>query len=105
MSLHSIRHTFWSPADDQRAADLELEFDAPVRFGAVSIGEHLPLGQRIDRFAVDVWEDATWREVGAGESIGARRLVPFEFIETQRVRVRILAARACPAITEIEVGG
>lgn len=99
-----LRHTFWSPQDDQRQAELELTFDEPVRVDAVSLREHLPLGQRIDRYAVDVRDGDRWREVAAGEAIGARRIATFAPAETTGVRVRIVDARACPALADVQVG-
>jgi len=67
----------------------------------VSIREHLPLGQRIDAFALDRWEGGTWQEFAKGTSIGNRRLVRTAPVTTDRVRLRITQAAACPAISEI----
>jgi alpha-L-fucosidase len=69
----------------------------------VSLREFLPLGQRIDRWAVDVWRGDAWVEIGAGEAIGARRLVWTDPVTTDRVRLRVVVARAAPAISEFAI--
>ena len=70
----------------------------------MSLREHLPLGQRIDRYAVDGRDGDGWRAVAAGEAVGARRIVTFAPVETTAVRVRIVDARACPALADVQVG-
>ena len=95
--------TYWSTDDDVTRADLVLEFADPVTFNVVSLREHLPLGQRIDRVAVDVDEGGTWREVAQTTSIGSRRLLRVPESTTGRVRVRVLDAAACPAISELAI--
>ena len=69
----------------------------------VRLREHIALGQRIETFAIDVWNDtqADWREVARGTSIGASRLVRLPLIATRSVRVRITTASAPAALTEI----
>jgi alpha-L-fucosidase len=78
-----------------------LDFGRPVTFSVVRIREHLPLGQRVDAFALDAWREGDWQEFARGSSIGSARLVRTDRITAQRVRLRITAAAACPAISEV----
>lgn len=93
--------TFWSPKDEDLQAEIVLEFDHPVRFNVVSLREYLPLGQRIDAFALDTWSNGRWAELARGESIGSRRLLRTRTIRTTRVRLRVERAAACPALAEV----
>ena len=95
--------TYWSTEDDVMQAELVLDFDWPVTFNLVSLREHLPLGQRIDAFAIDAWVGGGWKQLHRGEAIGNRRLVRLERVTTERVRLRILRAAACPAIQELSL--
>ncbi|HOS95633.1 MAG TPA: alpha-L-fucosidase, partial [Armatimonadota bacterium] len=62
-----------------------------------------PLGQRVDGFAIDARAAGEWHEVAAAQAIGPHRLVRFEPVEADAVRLRITAAPVCPAIAEFAV--
>lgn len=92
--------TYWSTDDDAGAPELILEFPQPVTFNIVSIREFLPLGQRVDRFAVDFDDRGAWREWCLKSAIGAHRLIRGQECTTRRVRLRIVESPVCPAILE-----
>jgi alpha-L-fucosidase len=95
--------TYWSTDDDCRTPGAEFTFREPVRFSVAGLREYLPLGQRVDAFAIDAWIDGGWREVIAAQAIGHRRLLAFPSVATNRVRLRITAAQACPALSEFSL--
>jgi len=95
------RRTYWCTDDEVTTPELVLELGKPVTFNVVSIREYLPLGQRVDAFALDCWRDGQWHEFAAGTSIGNLRLVRCDRITTDRVRLRITNAPVCPAISEV----
>ncbi|MCX6623434.1 MAG: alpha-L-fucosidase [Acidobacteria bacterium] len=98
--------TFWSTADPLTAAEVTLEFASPVSFRVVRLREHTPLGQRVDRFAIDTWRDGEWKTAAESTSIGSCRLIRLDqALRTNKVRLRILAAQACPAIEELGIFG
>ena len=94
--------TYWL-APSAGSATLVIALREPAAFDVVRLREHIALGQRIETFAIDVWNDtqAGWREVARGTSIGASRLVRLPLISTTSVRVRITTASAPAALTEI----
>lgn len=93
-------HTFWSPKESDLSPEVILEFDRAILFNAISIREYIPLGQRIDEFALDAWISNRWIEIAKGTSIGNRRLLRTEEINTNKVRLRVTTAAASPAISE-----
>ena len=95
--------TFWQPDDSAPESHLLLEFAGPVEFDIVRLREHLPLGQRIDRFALDAWIEGQWNEFAQGGSIGSQRLLRTAPVRADKVRLRIEAAAAAPAISEISL--
>ncbi len=95
------RDTFWSTDDAVTDSQLVLDLGQPVTFNIVRLREFLPLGQRIDAFALDQWENGQWVEFSSGTSIGNCRLVRGAAITTDKVRVRVTKAAACPAISEV----
>ena len=77
-----------------------LEFSRPVTFNVVSLREYLPLGQRIEAFALDRWDGIKWIEFAQGTSIGNRRLLRARAVTAEKVRLRITQASVCPALSE-----
>jgi len=95
--------TCWAAADGATTPSLTLDFGSPTAFSLVSLREHLPLGQRVEGFALDAWQNGGWQELMRGTAIGARRLVRMEPTMASRLRLRITQASACPALTEVAV--
>ena len=92
---------YWSTDDDVTTPELILDFGRPKTFNIVSLREFLPLGQRVESFALDQWKDGQWVQFAVGTSIGNRRLIRGDLITTSKVRLRITQSPVCPAISEI----
>jgi alpha-L-fucosidase len=99
--LDGKRDTYWTTDDTVTTPELVLDLGGPVTFNVVSLREHLPLGQRVEGWALDDWRDGAWREIAKGTSIGNRRLWRGEDVTTTRVRLRITMAPVCPAVSEL----
>jgi alpha-L-fucosidase len=97
------RDTYWAGDNQVTAPEVILEFPSQVSFNVISLREHLPLGQRVDAFAIDTWQDGKWAELAKGTSIGNRRLIRTEPVSTTKIRLRVLQAAACPALAEFGV--
>ena len=98
--LDGKRDTYWATDDGITTPEVVLEFKKPVAFTVVRLREYLPLGQRIDDWALDAWQDGRWQEFAKGSAIGAGRLVRCTPRNTTKVRLRITKAAACPALAE-----
>lgn len=97
------RDTYWATDDAVKTAEVVLRFKAPITFNVISLREYIALGQRIEAFALDRWADGGWQEFVTGTSIGNRRLLRTDPITTDRLRLRITQAAACPALSEFAV--
>src|SRR6185312_4248106 len=73
--LDNNRDTYWATDDKELTPEVVLDLGKPQTFNVISLREYLPLGQRIDSFAIDTWKDGKWDEYAKGTSIGNRRLV------------------------------
>ena len=72
-----------------------------VRFNVIRLRENIKLGQRIEAFALDKWQDGSWQEIATGTSIGSCRLIRLPAsITTSRVRLRITKSPVCPALSD-----
>ncbi len=97
--LDGNRNTYWATDDGVTTPELVMEFGQPVSFNVIELREFLPLGQRIESFAIDQWKDG-WVECAKGTSIGNRRLLSVPAVNTQKVRLRVTACKVCPALSE-----
>ncbi|MBW7865506.1 MAG: alpha-L-fucosidase [Candidatus Hydrogenedens sp.] len=99
-TLDGDRSTYWCVDDGVLTPELTLDLGEKKTFDVVSLREYLPLGQRVDEWALDRLENGAWAEFARGASIGSRRLWHGEPVTTDKVRLRIVKAAACPAIAE-----
>lgn len=98
--LDGDRSTYWSTDDQITTPELVIDLGRDVTFNVVSLREYLPLGQRVEAFALDQWKGGRWEEFAKGSSIGNRRLVRTNPVTTDKVHLRITQAPVCPALSE-----
>ena len=88
--------TYWATEDGVTTADIEFSFDTPTRMNRMMLQEYIPLGQRVKAFVVEYLDKDTWLPVKLNEettTIGYKRLLRFETVETKGMRIRITDAR------------
>jgi len=99
--LDGRRETYWTTPDDVKTPELVVRLARRTTFNVVDLREYLPLGQRIEAVALDQWQDGQWVQFASATSIGNRRLIRLPApVTTERVRLRITQAAACPALAE-----
>ncbi len=97
------QETYWTSDDKVKTPELILEFPRPATFDTIRLREHLPLGQRIEGFAVDAETAGGWQQIASGTSIGSQRIMVVPPVSTTRVRLRITRAPVCPALSELSL--
>lgn len=102
-AIDGDRNTYWTTDDDVTTSELILDFGRDRKFSVVKLREYLPLGQRVERFALDQWQDGQWTEFAAATSIGSCRLVRTKPMSTSKIRLRITQSPVCPAIAEVSL--
>lgn len=101
--LDGDKSTYWCSDDGVTTPELVLTLPRETTFNVVSLREHLPLGHRVDEWALDRWTGTAWEEFARGMSIGARRLWQGEAVTAEKVRLRVVKAAACPALSELSL--
>ncbi len=90
--------TYWATDDAVTEAVIVVDLGGPTRFDRSMIQEHIALGQRVEEYAVEAWDGGAWKEVVSGTTIGHKRLDRFPAVTTDKVRLVIKKALACPTI-------
>jgi alpha-L-fucosidase len=93
-------NTYWSTDDSVTNADLVLNLGKPATFNVVRLREYLPLGQRVDSYELDSWQNGKWIQFAKGQAIGSCRLIRGPTITTGKLRVWF-SGPVCPAISEV----
>jgi alpha-L-fucosidase len=80
---------------------VELEFPEPAQVNRVTIEEEIRQGERVRRYAVEGLTPGNgWQLLGKGQSIGHKRIQPFEAVEAKKLRLRIHESIAAPVIRQ-----
>lgn len=98
--------TYWATEDGVTTANIEFSFDTPTRMNRMMLQEYIPLGQRVKAFVVEYLDKDTWLPVKLNEettTIGYKRLLRFETVETKGIRIRITDARGPLCLSNVGV--
>ncbi|MGN0233812.1 MAG: alpha-L-fucosidase [Bacteroidaceae bacterium] len=106
--------TYWTTDDDVRQASVTLSWSKPQTVHAVMLQEHIALGQRVRRFAIETSPDGIrWRTHAADicTTIGYKRIVPLSgstegwqgVDDVRYLRITLLDSKACPTLQQIGV--
>ena len=103
--------TYWTTDDGVTSASLTLDFRKPTTFNRFLVEEHIALGQRVRKFALEAFVDGQWQplsdalaEQGDGlTTIGHRRIICFPTVTATRLRLVINDSKASPLIQKVGV--
>jgi len=94
---------YWATGDGVTEASLTASFRKPVTVSKIVLQEHIALGQRVQRFSVEAHVDGQWVPVEEQTTIGYKRILRFDPVTADAVRVNILASKACIALDNVEI--
>jgi alpha-L-fucosidase len=97
------RETYWATDDGITNASIEVRLDDTRTVKYIVVQEYIKLGQRVKSFTVDAWVNGSWTPLANGTTIGYKRILRVEPIETNKIRISITDAKACPLISNVEV--
>ena len=95
--------SYWATDDAITSAGVELRLKKKALVKYIVLQEYIKLGQRVKSFTVDVWKGTAWHNVASATTIGYKRILKIEPTETERVKIMITAAKACPVLSNVEV--
>ncbi|MBI1387842.1 MAG: alpha-fucosidase [bacterium] len=92
--------TYWAPEYGAQGPSFEIELPAPVRFDVIELREPIRLGQRVAGFTVEAWLGDEWKTIAEGTTVGYKRLMRVDPVETAKVRVTIGKSRGLPLLSQ-----
>ena len=95
--------TYYKPFDGENAVTLNIRLSESRSVTHVVIKECIPMSQRIEKYAIDAKVNGEWTEVACGTTVGYKKIVKFDAVETDEIRIRILDSRVCPIISFVGV--
>lgn len=102
-ALDGNRATYWAAADGAKQATLDIDLSKPTTLNRLLIEEYIALGQRVKKFSLAVWQQGQYKTIASGTTIGNRRMLRFQRVTTDKLRITIEEAKASPLISNIEV--
>ncbi len=99
----SRKETYWGTPDSAKNPTVTYTFASPIGFNTVRLREAISLGQRIDKFKIEIMKNNQWVEVFSGTSIGNCRLVAIPTCNTNQVRLSVTESSACPCLSEFRL--
>ena len=82
---------------------LTIDFGKSMTFDRISIQENITKGQSIERAHLEYWNGTDWHLIQAFTTVGYKRLLRFEAVTAQKVRLTVLEAKT-PKVFVAEIG-
>jgi alpha-L-fucosidase len=97
------KDTYWATDDNVTTGSVEIDLGGNKTVKFITLQEYIKLGQRVKDFNIEVWKEGNWQKVAEATTIGYKRIVKIDPVETTKIRVNITGSKACPTISNIEV--
>jgi len=95
---------YYKPFDGENQVTLTVKLDGVKDVTHIVIKEHIPMSQRIESFVIEAKESAgSYCEIASGTTVGYKKIVKFDAVSTDEVRIRITDSRVCPVLSFIGV--
>lgn len=95
--------TYWTLDDEYTSGSFEIELNKIRKVKYIVLQEYIKLGQRVKSFSVEAWTNERWEKIFQATTIGYKRILKIAPVETNKIRINILASKACPIISTVEI--
>jgi alpha-L-fucosidase len=97
--IDNNNQSFWAVDDGDTGASFEVILPAEQTFDRLLLQEPIQYGQRISKFEVQAWVNQQWKIISTGTTIGYKRLLRFDAVKSNKIKVLITAFNNTPAIS------
>lgn len=81
-------------------ATIEFKLNNPVTFDVLALQENIKFGQRVEKFSAYYNNSGAWEKFTEGTTIGYKRLLRFNEITTDKIKIEIESSRLNPCLAE-----
>ncbi len=99
--LDKEKASYWTTDEGVDSATLEFALPQEATFDRAMLQEHIPTGQRVEEFHLDMWNGKEWAQLTRGTTIGYKRLLRFPAASAKRVRLVIDKSRTSPTLSAL----
>lgn len=93
-------NTYFTTPKKDSSATIEFKWDKKVKFNVLALQENISIGQRIEKFSAEYFDGFHWKIFAVGTTVGYKRLIKFDDVTTDQVRLNILSSRLNPTLAE-----
>lgn len=91
--------SYWMTSEGNNKATIEFELAGEKLFNRFLVQEFIQSGQRIEAFSIQSWDGQKWIDIADGTTVGYKRILRFDDVISEKVRLTITSSRGCPTIT------
>jgi len=103
MALDNDPDTFWTAPAGSHHAMIEVNFAKPITFDHAITMEWLNDGQKVQKYAVEIWVEGKWKRVAEGQAIGHKKIDGFAPVTAAKVRLNIFSSTSEAGIREFQL--
>jgi alpha-L-fucosidase len=93
--------TYWTSKGKDTSAVIDLKLKNKTTFNVLMLQENITVGQRIENFELEYWDGKSWKKAAKGTTVGYKRLLQFDPVTSDKVRLKISSSRLNPTIAEM----
>ncbi len=97
--LDNDLETYWTTKDTFSTASIEVNLGKEKTFNRAMLQENILVGQRIEKFHLEFWDGQEWNKFAEATTIGYKRLLRFNSITTNKVKIVIDQCRTNPTLS------
>jgi alpha-L-fucosidase len=101
--IDNSSETFWAADDKLDSAYFEIQLPKMTNFDRLLLQEPIAYGQRIAKFYVQAFVNNQWKTIASETTIGLKRLLRFDAVNSNRIRVVLKEYYGAPAISNIGI--
>ncbi len=96
-------NTYWTTEDSLTTASIEIDLGKQQTAHFITLQEYIALGQRIETFTIEALVNGEWQKLADGTTVGYKRILQIRPLQTNKLRITITGAKACPLLSNVAV--
>lgn len=93
--------TYFTTINKSPTTTIEFALNQNSTFNILMIQENIAKGQRVEKFYAEYFENGSWIKFTEGTTVGYKRLLSFDAISADKIRIHIESSRLNPMLSEV----